>query len=161
MFYIIFLNTLLVIRAVKIILTIDIMTAVKNMISYAIGFGYDSPPACSGDLRLSINIPEMEGPMDIPIRNSNIVIPKEVPLKCMGAETNEILNAPISAKANPIAIIDSSIEITNGVGWYKNRTVKPNDETIPPKRVGFKLPILLTKNPERTEIIKDSIIKGN
>ena len=58
-------------------------------------------------------IPEIAGPIDIPMRNSNIVIPNEVPLKWIGAETNEILNAPISAKANPIAIIDSSIEIIN------------------------------------------------
>lgn len=106
-------------------------------------------------------MPDIEGPIDIPIRKSNIVIPKDVPLKRIGAETNEILNAPISANASPIAIIASSNEIIIWVGWYMKSRINPNVEIILPNRVGFKLPILPTKNPERTEIIKDNIIKGN
>ena len=52
----------------------------------------------------------MAGPNDIPIKNNNMVIPKDVPLWFIGADTNDILKAPISAKANPIAIIQSSKE---------------------------------------------------
>lgn len=62
-------------------------------------------------------MPDTEGPMDIPIRKSSIVIPREVPLKCMGAETNDMLNAPISANASPKAIMASSDEIIKRVGW--------------------------------------------
>ena len=58
----------------------------------------------------------MAGPNDIPIKNNNMVIPKDVPLWFIGADTNDILKAPISAKANPIAIMQSSKDITNAVG---------------------------------------------
>ena len=59
----------------------------------------------------------MAGPNDIPIKNNNIVIPNAVPLWFKGADINDILKAPISAKANPIAIIQSSSDITSSDGW--------------------------------------------
>ena len=55
----------------------------------------------------------MAGPNDIPIKNNNIVIPSAVPLWFKGAYIKDILKAPISAKANPIAIIQSSNDITS------------------------------------------------
>lgn len=58
----------------------------------------------------------MAGPNDMPIKNNNMVIPKAVPLWFKGADTNEILKAPISANANPIAIIQSSNDITSSDG---------------------------------------------
>jgi hypothetical protein len=51
--------------------------------------------------------------MAIPIRNNNMVIPTEVPLRRSGEDTNIILKAPTSAKDNPIATIDKSIAIIN------------------------------------------------
>lgn len=149
------------ISAARAILSIESITAVKNIKSYAIGSGYDSPKESSGDLRLSMNTPEIEGPIDIPIKNNSIVIPKAVPLKWTEAETKETLKDPISDSASPMAITANAIEITNCEGWYKKSTMDPVTETIVPKTVGFKLPILLTKNPDKTEIINDSIIKGN
>ena len=48
----------------------------------------------------------MAGPNDIPIKNNNIVIPKAVSLWRKGADTNDILKAPISTSSNPIAITE-------------------------------------------------------
>ena len=58
----------------------------------------------------------MAGPNDIPIKNNNIVIPKAVSLWRKGADTNDILKAPISTSANPIAITQSSSDITSSDG---------------------------------------------
>jgi len=59
----------------------------------------------------------MAGLNDMPIKNNNMVMPNAVPLCFIGADTNDILKAAISAKANPIAIILSSKDITISDGW--------------------------------------------
>ncbi len=102
----------------------------------------------------------MAGPNDIPIKNNNMVIPKAVPLWFTGADTNDILKAPISARANPIAIIQSSKDITSAVGWKIKSRKKPKVLITPPVKVGFMLPIFDIKNPDITEITNDKIMKG-
>ncbi len=55
--------------------------------SYAKAEGKDPTVPMTGDWKLSRYIPDMAGPIDIPMRNNNIVIPNAVPLKCNGEDT--------------------------------------------------------------------------
>ena len=103
----------------------------------------------------------MAGPIDIPMRNNNMVIPNAVPLKCNGADTNAILKAPISANDNPIAMIESSTAITNSFEWYMKSKKNPTVLMTLPRRVGFKFPVFDIRKPDDTDIIKVRIIKGS
>ena len=103
----------------------------------------------------------MAGPIDIPIRNKRTVIPIEIPLTLGATETNVILKPPTSANDNPPAIIDKFIIISNSVEWYIKRLEKPITLIILPMIVGFILPNLDIKKPEKTEIIKEINIKGS
>jgi hypothetical protein len=101
------------------------------------------------------------GPTDIPIRNNNIVIPKDVPLKDNGADTKEILKAPISANDNPIAITESSTAITYSVEWYIKSKKNPIVLIILPITVGFIFPVFDMRNPDKTDMTKETIINGS
>lgn len=57
--------------------------------------------------------------MDIPIKKSNVVIAKAVPLKWIGADAIEILNDPITDNAIPMVVTQSSSETTSPDGWHK------------------------------------------
>ena len=103
----------------------------------------------------------MAGPIDIPTRNKRTVIPIDIPLTLGDTETNVILKPPTSANDNPPAIIDKFIIISNSVEWYIKRLEKPITLMILPIIVGFILPNLDIKNPDKIEIIKEINIKGS
>lgn len=114
-----------------------------------------------GDWNVSRYIPDMAGPIDIPIRNKRTVIPIDIPLTLGDTETNVILKPPTSANDKPPAIIDKFIIISSSVEWYINRLEKPITLMTLPMIVGFILPNLDIKKPDKTEIIKEIIIKGS
>ena len=103
----------------------------------------------------------MAGPIDIPIRNKRTVIPIDTPLTLGDTETNVILKPPTSANDKPPAIIDKFIIISSSVEWYINRLEKPITLMTLPMIVGFILPNLDIKKPDKTEIIKEIIMKGS
>lgn len=103
----------------------------------------------------------MAGPIDIPIRNKRTVIPIDIPLTLGDTETNVILKPPTSANDNPPAIIDKFIIISYSVEWYIKRLEKPITLMTLPIIVGFILPNLDIKKPDKIEIIKEIIIKGS
>lgn len=114
-----------------------------------------------GDWNVSRYIPDMAGPIDIPIRNKRTVIPIDTPLTLGDTETNVILKPPTSANDKPPAIIDKFIIISSSVEWYINRLEKPITLMTLPMIVGFILPNLDIKKPDKTEIIKEIIMKGS
>ena len=114
-----------------------------------------------GDWNVSRYIPDMAGPIDIPIRNKRTVIPIDTPLTLGDTETNVILKPPASANDKPPAIIDKFIIISSSVEWYINRLEKPITLMTLPMIVGFILPNLDIKKPDKTEIIKEIIMKGS
>jgi len=108
-----------------------------------------------------IKNPDTIGPMDIPTIIITTLIPRDMPLYCIGVEVIIILNIPVFSNANPTAITARFPSTSVSVEWNANILENPTSDIIVPNTTGFMLPIFEMMNPEAGANIKNIIIKGN
>ena len=70
-------------------------------------------------------IPANTGPTDIPTRFSSRVIPRAMPVICIGTETSITLNPPVIESESPAASIVSPTETMVSVEWNMSRMKNP------------------------------------
>ena len=87
-------------------------------------------------------IPAIAGPTAPPIRLRSTVIPRDIPLNCLGVDSKIVLNPPTWVNDNPVAIIASVPATIDSVEWKRSILKNPIVLIMLPMSVGLMFPNL-------------------
>lgn len=99
--------------------------------------------------------------MEPPTRLNRTVIPRDIPLNCLGVVSKTILKPPTWVRDNPAAIIARLADTMNSVEWKINRLKRPIILIALPRMVGRIFPSLEIINPDEGANNKKTTINGS
>lgn len=108
-----------------------------------------------------IRIPATAGPIELPIILKRAVIPKDIPLNCLGVDSKTMFKPPTRVSDNPAAIIARFIDTRNAVEWNRRRLKNPMAVITLPRMVGLTFPSLEIIIPDDGANNKNTIINGS
>ena len=109
-------------------------------------------------LESCVEILPKAGPIDVPTRFRSIVIPRAMPVTCIGTETSITLNTPAIESASPDEIITSPIVTISSVKWSTIRLENTIVLIAVPDNKSRVLPTLFSRNPDIIVTINSTII---
>lgn len=93
-------------------------------------------------------IPASAGPIAAPMILIRVLIPKDIPLNCLGVDNMITFIAPTLVKDNPVDSIARLVETNSSVEWYRSKPMKAAAVIQAPSMIGFNEPSFETMNPE-------------
>ena len=104
---------------------------------------------------------QIAGPIEPPTRLKRTVIPRDIPLNCLGVVSKTILKPPTWVRDKPAAIIARLADTKNSVEWKINRLKRPIILIALPRIVGLIFPSLEIINPDDGANNKKTTINGS
>jgi hypothetical protein len=80
------------------------------------------------------------GPIELPIILIRVLIPKEMPLNCLGVERIITFIAPTLVSDSPVEIIPRLVETNSSLEWNKNNPRKPAEVITVPRMIDLNDP---------------------
>ena len=106
-------------------------------------------------------MPAKAGPIDAPTILIRLLIPKDIPLNCLGVDSIMTFMAPTLDRDNPVERTPRLAETNNSVEWNISKPMKPIVVIKVPKMIGFNEPNFDTMKPEVGPKINNTIAKGS
>ena len=106
-------------------------------------------------------IPASAGPIAAPMILIRVLIPRDIPLNCLGVDKIITFIAPTLVKDSPVDSIARLVETNNSVEWNTSKPIKAAAVMQVPSIIGFKEPNFDTINPEVGPNINSTTAKGN
>lgn len=108
-----------------------------------------------------INIPAKAGPIAAPTILIRVLMPKDIPLNCLGVDRIITFIAPTLVKDNPVDSTARLAETNNSVEWKISRLIKAAAVIQAPSIIGFNEPNFDTIKPEVGPNIKSTMANGS